>query len=290
LLKSELIFMIKLIFISILFFPFGLRAMEYRNDETMNIVTHTVKRGDTLYDLAYNFDLSLSEILQANPEISDLNLIHVGQKIILPTSHLIPLGSEEGITINLAEPRLYFIGDEIETFPVGIGKDQKTPTGKTKISLKRKNPIWIPPASIREENPELPEFIAAGPDNPLGDYALNLDATKNRKWNRIVIHGTNAPRSIGLNASHGCIRLYPQDIKVLFELVKIGTPVKIINQPIKAKEIEGKIYLEVHKSGIANSKTIICDQITDCDKKIDWQKAEIVLQQNLGIPIEIGLH
>ena len=253
---------------------------------------YEIQKGDTLYEIAYEFDLGLDEILRANPQIQDVDFVNYGQKIILPTTHIIPkLEKREGIVINLAEPRMYFFfGNEIETFPVAIGADEKTPLGETKIIRKRKNPAWIPPLSIREENPELPEIIPAGPDNPLGKYALNLDYSQSLKWKRVIIHGTNLSTSIGGKVSHGCIRLYPWDIEELFLSVKIGTPVKIVSQPVKVDEVVGAPYLEVHaKKSLASTKKLICERFSDCEDDIDWVKVEKVLKQKLGVPFMIGV-
>lgn len=269
----------------------------YDENPVITIDFHVIKKGETIYKLAQLFDLGFDEILQANPNITDPKLIQVGEKIILPTAHLIPDVKREGIAINLAELRLYFFVSEndVISFPISIGTDEKTPVGKTKIAEKRKNPSWIPPPSIREENPKLPEIVPPGPDNPLGEYALYLDSSRHYKWHNIAIHGTNAPWTIGSRVSHGCIRLYPKDIKILFQNIEIGTSVEIVNQPIKVLEIGNKIYLEVHlkeapelvleSMGI---KKLICKKIQNCELKISWRKVDEVVMQNTGVPMEIG--
>ncbi len=236
--------------------------------------------------------MGISEILRANPKITNPKIIYARDTIILPTSHLMPDVRQEGIVINLAEPRLYFFAKDQDpsSFPISIGADEKTPLGKTKISAKRENPAWAPPPSIREENPDLPEIVPAGPDNPLGNHALYLDASRNRKWSRILIHGTNAPWTIGAKVSHGCIRMYPQDVAVLFAAVEIGTPVVVVNQKVKVSEINNEIYLELHLQetpelvtedlGISN---LICKKITDCQTRVDWQKVDEAVLRNSGI-------
>jgi len=264
-----------------------------------NFTTYTdynIQKGESLYKIAQNFDLGLDEILRANPNITNPRVIYAGQKIILPTTHLLPEANHEGIVINLAEPRLYFFLDDQEfSFPISIGADEKTPTGKTKILDKRENPTWTPPASIREENPNLPEVVPAGPDNPLGNYAVHLDASHNYKWQGIMIHGTNAPWTIGSKVSHGCIRLYPQDIEKLFGNVEVDTPVEIVNQPIKVSEVNDKIYIEVHMQetpdvvlesmGVGK---LICKKIKECESRIDWQKVDDAVIAGLGIPAQIN--
>ena len=264
-------------------------------DEIITAEYHIIQKGETLHSLAQSFDLGFDELLHANPQITNPKLIRLGEKITLPTAHLIPDAKRDGIVINLAELRLYFFSDEEEiTFPISIGADERTPIGKTKISDKRENPSWIPPDSVRAENPNLPEIVFSGPDNPLGNYALYLDASRNAKWDKIAIHGTNAPRSIGSKVSHGCIRLYPQDIEELFSKVKINTPIEIVNQPIKADEINNKIYIEAHFNSAPDLvseemgvKKIICKKIANCDERVDWSRVDEAVTENSGILIDV---
>ena len=285
--------------IFLIFITFSSQAKELEADDPLASPRYTVLKGDSLYNIAQDFDLGVDELLMANPGLinAESKFLFAGRTIILPIIHLIPDVSRKGIVVNLAELRLYFFSDNAEpvSFPISIGKDEVTPVGKTKIISKTKNPSWIPPASILEENPNLPKIIFPGPDNPLGNYALYLDASKNHKWQSIMIHGTNAPKSIGSKVSHGCIRLYPQDIEQLFDSVEIDTPVEFVNQPLKVEEIEGKIYIEIHlreapdlvpeKLGV---KKLICRKIADCEQRIDWQKVDDAVVQNLGIPVLIN--
>ena len=257
---------------------------------------YNIKKGETLYKIARSFNLGIDEILQANPDLSDPNFLLAEKKIILPTARLIPDVKQEGIVINLSELRLYFFSDEeTKTFPISIGRDERTPIGKTKIIEKRQNPFWIPPLSIRLENPKLPEIVPPGPENPLGNYALYLDSSHNFNFQRIIIHGTNAPWTIGSRVSHGCIRLYPENIEELFDKVEIGTKVEIINQPLKIFDSGNKIYLEVHlrenpdlETGNPDVIELICQKIKDCERRINWQKVNDAMIQNLGIPTEIN--
>jgi L,D-transpeptidase ErfK/SrfK len=271
-------------------------ASHAEDAEFVPFINYTIQKGESFYKIAQSFDLGVDELLRANPEITDPKLLRVGEKIILPTIHLIPDVKREGIVINLAETQLYFFTDEqIFTFPISIGADEKTPIGKTKVLRKRENPSWIPPASIREENPNLPEIVPSGPNNPLGNYALYLDGSHNYKMHNIMIHGTNNPRSIGSKVSHGCIRLYPQDIELLFNEVEIDTEVLIINQPIKVNEINNEVYLEVHLAETPDVvfenlgvKKLICKKTSDCEEKIDWQKVDEVVMENRGIPVKVS--
>lgn len=286
--------MMRYIFIFFIMSAFPSRAQDAENFVTAT--DRTIQRGDSLYKIAHYFDLGMDEILQANPNITDPNIIHVGEKIILPTTHLPPDVKQEGIVINLAEPRLYFFLDgQWLSFPISIGADEKTPIGRTKIASKVENPFWIPPASIREEDPTLPEAVPPGPNNPLGQFAFHLDGSKNYKWQSIMIHGTNVPSSIGYRVSHGCIRLYPKDIEILFNSIEVGAPVRIVNQPIKISEINNKIYIEVHLQETPDVvmeslgiNKLICKKVEDCESRVDWQKVDEVVTQNLGIPVDVS--
>jgi L,D-transpeptidase ErfK/SrfK len=252
---------------------------------------YKIKKGDNLFVIARSNKLSVAEVILANPQIHNPKIIYFGQDLILPLSHILPNVNTEGVVINLAELRLYYFlpdNSTVLTVPIAIGAEgYDTPIGKTKIIRKRKNPYWIPPARLREENPYLPEVIPAGINNPLGRYALDLS------WPRFLIHGTNDPRSIGNKESHGCIRLYPEDIEELFGLIEVGTKVNIINQPIKIGWINNNIYIESHlpreqTQDIDNTKKIICRKVKDCDVKIDWQKVVDVISKNNGIPTQVG--
>lgn len=183
---------------------------------------YSAAAGENIYDIARRFDLGFLELAKANPDV-DLLHLRKGTEIFLPTAYTLPR-VREGIVIDLSALRLfYFDGPgKVYTFPVSVGKTGwVTPLGTTKVTRKKKDPAWIPPESIRKEDPALPAIVPAGPDNPLGLRALYL------AWPGYAIHGTNRPSSIGKRVSHGCIRLYPEDIALLFEIVKPGTPVTI---------------------------------------------------------------
>ena len=200
-------------------------AVYYIKEDVAGAISHySVKEKDTLYDVARRFDLGILELLDANPGI-DISSPLEGTRLVIPTLYTLP-PIRDGIVINLSQLRLYFFDGthRVYTFPVGVGKDGwLTPQGETKIVRKKKGPSWTPPESIRKEDPTLPAVIPPGPNNPLGRYALYLG------FPGYALHGTNRPSSIGKRVSHGCIRLYPEDIKVLFELVNPGTPVVILD-------------------------------------------------------------
>jgi L,D-transpeptidase ErfK/SrfK len=198
-------------------------------------------KGDNLYSIARKFDLGSVELIAANRGVTPKNL-HTQQKIIIPTLYILPNVERKGIVINLSELRLYYFADDknVLSFPIGIGKEGwRTPTGTAEITLKRENPTWTPPESIRAANPDLPEFVPPGPKNPLGKYAMSLNLSG------IAIHGTNKPSSIGSRASHGCIRMYPEDIEMLFHSVSEGTTVNIIDQNYKVGWMQNRLLMEI---------------------------------------------
>jgi L,D-transpeptidase ErfK/SrfK len=230
---------------SIALFGMGTHAVagELRNDLIGGIGYYQVREKETLLDIARLHDLGFIELVAANPGI-DPWLPGPGRTIMLPKQHILPDAPREGIVINLPELRLYFFpgeGKPPQTYPLGVGRlGRETPLGQTSIVAKRKDPVWVPPESIRAERPELPLAVRPGPDNPLGEYAMNLG------WPSYVIHGTNKPYGIGRRVSSGCIRMYPEDIERLFPAVQIGIPVTVVGQPLKLGWSDGELYMEVH--------------------------------------------
>ena len=215
------------------------------------VMAVSVRYEDTLSDIARAHHVGYEEILRANPHV-DPWLPGEGTPVIVPMQHILPDAPRQGLVLNLPEMRLYYYppprpGEAavVITFPVSIGRmDWSTPLGLTRVTKKVTNPVWYPPASVRAEHEaegdELPDEVASGPDNPLGEYALYLAVPG------YLIHGTNRPYGIGMRVTHGCIRLYPEDIQRLFNEVPVGTPVRIVNQPYKAGWSRGVLYLETH--------------------------------------------
>jgi L,D-transpeptidase ErfK/SrfK len=196
-----------------------------------------VGQEDTVSDIARRFNLGYEEVLRANPGV-DPWLPGVGRELVLPTRFVLPDAPYEGLVVNLAALRVYYFPKRKEgelqtvyTFPIGIGKvGWQTPEGVTKVVSKRRDPIWTVPASVRAEhkknNDPLPAKVGPGADNPLGAFAMNLG------WPSYLVHGTNKPYGVGMRSSHGCVRLYPEDIAPLFQMMSVGTKVTVVNQPI----------------------------------------------------------
>ncbi|MPW36314.1 MULTISPECIES: L,D-transpeptidase family protein [Vibrio] len=212
---------------------------------------HQVKAGETFALLAKDYDVGLLSLIAANRGV-DPFLPEEGEVLTIPNRFILPLAKQQGIVVNLAELRLYYFdpdGEHVHVFPVGIGRiGRETPQMVTSISSMIEAPTWTPPKSIRmayeEDGIELPEVVPAGPDNPLGEYAMRLRYGAGQ----YLIHGTNKDFGIGLRVSSGCIRMEPEDIKWLFERVGRGTRVQIVNQPIKmAVEPDSSVFIESHE-------------------------------------------
>lgn len=257
-------------------------------------------KEDTLYDVARRHGLGTVELFIANPDV-DRWQPGEGQRLMLPSLYILPSPPRRGIIINTVEQRLYYFPEKSEavySFPISSGRlCCQTPTGDTYIARKRTNPAWIPPASVRAEKPDLPDIVPAGPDNPLGAFALNLG------WQGLIIHGTNRPWAIGQPASHGCIRMYPEDIARLYSLVKINTPVRILDDPISLGWREGELYMDMHPSltqaeqiaqggpcqleGVPDLHQRIIDFAGDAVNRLDWHVIDMEVVRRSGIPKRI---
>ena len=256
-----------------------------------------LKKGDTLPDVARHFGLGINEINAANPGV-DVWVPNDGELIMLPLSFILPDAPRKGIVINLAAMRLFQYKEDakslvVSTYPVGIGSEGRpTPIGQMYVERKVVRPTWHVPASILKDHKKkgdpLPATVPPGPKNPLGEYALYLNKSK------YVIHGTNKPSSIGLKATNGCIRLYPEDIRRLYEGTKIKTPVHIVNQPYLVGQHDGVVYIEVHstiddvdavelKKMYAKLKTIE----KKSGRKLDWKKVHETLAEGRGVPVPV---
>ncbi len=261
---------------------------------------YTTTYEDSLVDLARKYGLGYTEIVSANPGV-DPWVPGKDKNILLPTAHILPDGPREGILINLADQRLYFFredGRTVDSVPLGIGNaGWDTPKGRTKVVRKKKNPSWYVPKSVREEQPELPAIVQPGPDNPLGSYAVYLG------WPAYLFHGTNKPFGVGRRVSHGCVRLYPEDISRLFPDIKIGTAVTVIDQPMKLARVGNQLMLEIHpnqeqsdeveqtgkhtSAKPAEFEFRIAEAAGDDTHRIDWEKAKQAAKERRGIPVPI---
>ncbi|WP_299689395.1 L,D-transpeptidase family protein [uncultured Vibrio sp.] len=261
------------------------------------IQQHEVIAGETLAIIAKQYDIGLLSLMAANKGV-DPFLPMEGYVLSIPSRLILPDTQRKGIVINLAELRLYYFEPTqnlVHVFPVGIGRvGRDTPEMTTKISQKRANPTWTPPQSVREEylekGIELPSVVPAGPDNPLGSYALRLAYG----IGDYLIHGTNKEFGIGLRVSSGCIRMEPKDIEWLFEKVSHGEQVVIIDEPIKVSlEPDRSVFVEAHEpltrsDGSKKSLQIPVELkwwLEDAD--LSNSKAKSVIFAQNGVPVEV---
>jgi L,D-transpeptidase ErfK/SrfK len=277
------------------------------------ILTYKIKKGDTLLDVGRYYDLSGKEVSDANGHM-DWWLPPVGREIILPTQHILPAGSRKGIVMNIPEMRIYYYPTAIVmrgkgkhktevaaseparvvyTFPVGLGRfDWKTPVGPFKVRGKTKDPTWVVPQDIYEEHlerdGEAEHMIPGGdPDNPLGHYRIELSLPE------YGIHGTNVPWGVGMNVSHGCVRLYPEDIEVLFHMVRVGTPGDFVYEPVKFGWRANRLYVEVHDDtygmypGLWNHTTKLVQQMGLQDQ-VDMNALQKAVVDKTGVPTYVG--
>jgi L,D-transpeptidase ErfK/SrfK len=256
---------------------------------------------DTLTDIARRTGLGYEDMLRANPGV-DPWLPGTDHDILLPTQYLLPSGARDGVVVNIAEYRLYYytrLGERaaVATFPVSIGRmDWATPMGQHRITQKQARPTWFPPDSIRAEHAAegdiLPRSIPPGPDNPLGEYAMRLSASG------YLIHGTNKPVGIGMQVTHGCIRMYPEDIEWLFPQVPATATVTIVNEPIKFGWVGDELYLEIHPHlegdelardrGISEVREALARITALRPAEVDWGVIEEVHRAQLGVPVRVG--
>lgn len=269
-----------------------------RGDDVVGRLAYlSLEKGDTLPDIARHFGLGLNGVIAANPGV-DIWVPEAGERIMLPLNYILPDAPRKDIVINLAAMRLFqFKGKSeslaVSTYPAGVGTEERpSPRGLMRVERKVSRPTWHVPTSIARDHllkgDPLPAKVLPGPENPLGEYALYLSAPS------YLIHGTNKPASIGLRATNGCIRLYPEDIKRLYENTPVKTAVSMVNQPYLVGLSDGVVYLEVHGSTEnvdAAELDKIYKKLTTIEKEsgrtLDWNKVKKVLAEARGIPVPI---
>lgn len=267
---------------------------------------------NTFVAIAREYDLGYEELRAANPTV-DQWLPGEGTPVYLPTQFVLPDAPRDGIVLNLPSMRLMYFSRQpaqedgpanetvqVISHPIGIGRQGwATPTGEATVTGRARDPAWYVPASVRAEHAEkgdpLPRVVPPGPDNPLGKFALALSMPG------YLIHGTNKPAGVGMRVSHGCIRLYPEDIEELFHRVPNDTPVYIVDQPVLAGWRDGVLYLEVHSPLVEDERDldeeahrVLAKALTEAGREeqvIDEQAvAEIVAQRRgIAFPVSTGV-
>jgi L,D-transpeptidase ErfK/SrfK len=268
----------------------------------------TASKDDTLTDIARRFNIGYEELLRANPKV-DPWLPGAGREVIVPTQFILPNAPYSGVVINIAAMRIYYFppvkrGERVVvlTHPIGIGKvGWKTPEGVTKIVRRQKDPTWRVPVSVLKEHhdngEDLDPVIGPGADNPLGKYAFYL------QWPSYLIHGTNKPAGVGLRSSHGCIRLYPEDIEQFFNMVPVGTEVRVVNQPFLFGWGNGQLYLQpldvleddardwnkAQRKLLSKSLAATLQQeLKTHHQQIDWDVVASLTHDPRGIPVPVS--
>lgn len=251
---------------------------------------HTVGKRETLLDIARQYNLGFNEMQDLYPRL-DPWVIPEGMKLIIPSWWIQPDANADGIVINIPELRMYYSEKNrhspFHTFPLGLGeKDHATPLGSFRIGKKTANPTWNIPPSLRAKYEA--ESIPPGPKNPLGGFWMGLGNTS------YGIHGTDMPWSVGRLTTRGCVRMYPEDIRVFFYMVEPGTPVNIIYEPVKIGFYEERVFVEVHRD-IYNKiddfllygyQRLRQEEVTH---RVDLDGFRKALASQSGIPTEITL-
>jgi L,D-transpeptidase ErfK/SrfK len=270
------------------------------DDVVGQIFMLTSRYEETFSDIARTYDIGYRQMVSANPEV-DPWLPGEGTELILPQQYILPPGPRKGVVINLAEMRLYYFPQDrpvVITYPIGIGREGwSTPTGETTIIGKKKDPSWTVPESILQEHEDngdpLPSVVPPGPDNPLGNRAIYLG------MNGYLLHGTNKPYGVGMRVSHGCIRLYPENVERFFEEVDIGVPVRIIDKPYKAGWLKGELYVQVHPplseyveergNNYTELVNAVIGKLGEDTRRPDWDQLHSFIDEKSGIPMPLYL-
>jgi len=261
------------------------------------------RHQDTLLDIARHYDVGYNEIRAANPGV-DPWLPGAGTHVLVPTQYILPPKPWTGIIIDIPERRLFYFPagqNVVYTYPVGIFRPKwPNPLGSTRIIAKVRNPTWTVPKNIQEEHAKagepIPAFFPAGPDNPMGELALETG------WSQIFIHGTNKPWGVGMRVSHGCFHVYPENEVQLFKMVKVGTPVRTIDQPyIVGTSGNGRLYLQSFApieayNKDSNPQQRAVDAISLFEKQvqqswtINWQQVIDLVEKPNTIPTAININ
>lgn len=270
------------------------------------LVTAVAEQEDTLLDIGRRHGVGYEEIIAANPGV-DPWLPGAGTEILIPSRFILPDAPREGVVVNLPEHRLYYYppakqGEPrvVRTYPISTGKmDWKTPLGITRIVSKQERPNWYPPPSVLAEHEArgdpLPKVVPPGPDNPLGEHAMRLGIP----GGAYLIHGTNRPAGVGMQVTHGCIRMFPEDIAELYRYVPVNTRVNLVDQTTKVGWQRGTLYVERHAplegtndprhGDPAELTNLINAAIAGHGVQVDWSGAQQAFVQATGVPVALSV-
>ena len=249
---------------------------------------HVIRKGEDLLDIARRYDLGYTEI-GAMYRAWDPFLPPVGTDMVIPSRWIVPTGHNAQIVVNTGEMRLFYFvnnGTQVYTYPIGMGVlDYKTPTGNFTVNQKKVNPDWHIPKELQKKYGMA--VMPAGPDNPMGEYKLGLS------WGDYGIHGCNLPWAVGRLVSHGCTRLYPEDIRKLFAMVPMGTKVEYIYEPAKIGFRHGHIFLSVHDDEYFKIRSMILHVLNMLDRRgladqVNMRKVMQTVEEQTGMPVDIS--
>lgn len=248
-----------------------------------------VQPNETVLDVAYRHRLGFDSVARLNPKVK-VWIPDPGTVLELPTEYILPTAPRKGLVINVPEMRLYDYtrGGAPDLYAIAIG-DEMDPSliGEFRVGAKRRNPAWTVPATIRKEKPELPAVVPPGEDNPLGDHWMTIGNTT------YGIHGTNNPWSIGRMATHGCIRLYDDQLASLYERVPSGTPIRLVYQSVKLGTKDDGIYVEAHpdiygrEPGRAE-QALMALQDMGLAPMVDIRRVREAVKAARGVPVRVG--
>ncbi|HYB98336.1 MAG TPA: L,D-transpeptidase family protein [Candidatus Limnocylindrales bacterium] len=257
--------------------------------------THAAVKGETFLDISRHYDLGFNEMVSANRTI-DPWVPAGAEPLVVPTRWILPEAPRQGLVLNIPEMRLYYFPEDggVVTVPVGLGReDWQTPQGSFRVSSKTVNPKWTIPESIRKERIAengFSEYVIPGgtPENPLGRYRLELSLPA------YGIHGSNKPWGVGMQVSHGCLRLYNEDIASLFPLVPVGTPGVFLYQPVKVAMHRGRVLLEVHEDIYGLQPSLYAEAQSLIAKRgwtslVDAELLAAVVEAQNGVPTDVGM-
>jgi L,D-transpeptidase ErfK/SrfK len=254
---------------------------------------YEARAGDNPVSLGARYGVDAVLLANQNAVPRDGRL-KAGQPIAIDNRHIVPVALDpDAIVVNIPQRMLFFrTGSDVEGYPVAVGRRSwQTPLGEFVVQTKERNPTWDVPPSILEESRRngrvLPEHVPPGPENPLGAFWLGLSLSG------IGIHSTNAPSSIFRAATHGCIRVAPDDMVAVFERIPAGAHGRVIYEPVLLAETAGRVFLEAQQDVYRRARGNAADEVhalaqaVGLTDRIDWALADAVVAAREGIARDV---